>query len=277
MRRLALDNTVNQNENTRFKKRIFGTALIILILLTLLSAILLTIRLINYISVDDREVMLESGFDKPLDIFSVQYKNSSGEITVSGMDGQKVVAPGTAVDYTIRLRNKDKTAIDYELVPTVTFTSEHVIPIEVRMLDYDGNYIIGDAKTWVAASELTAVSDSRTLVKGESAEYIFEWRWEFESGNDEYDTFLGDIPNAENVGLTVKFELHAEANTDIGANGGVIKSGLGDIIIPGIAFILLIVAIVLLIIYLKKKKELEPIVEIAEEISASINEEIKPE
>jgi hypothetical protein len=123
VRRLALDNTVNQNENTRFKKRIFGTALIILILLTLLSAILLTIRLINYISVDDREVMLESGFDKPLDIFSVQYKNSSGEITVSGMDGQKVVAPGTAVDYTIRLRNKDKTAIDYELVPTVTFFS----------------------------------------------------------------------------------------------------------------------------------------------------------
>ena len=145
------------------------------------------------------------------------------------------------------------------------------------MLDYDGNYIIGDAKTWVAISDLTPISNKRTLVKGESAEYIFEWKWDFESGSDEHDTFLGSISKEENVGLMVKFDLYAEANTDVGTNGGIMKSGLGDIISAGVAFVLLVAAIVLLIIYLKKKKELEPVAGASEAISEGINEENKPE
>ena len=250
-----MNTTANQNSRNLFTKGVLGTALIILIILTVISAILLTVRLVEYIKVDDREVMLESDLDKTLEIFSVQYENASGEITVSGMDGQKVVAPGTAVDYTIRLRNKDNIAIDYELLPTVIFASEHVIPIEIRMLDYDGNYIVGDAKTWVAVSELAEISDRRTLVRGESTEYIFEWKWDFESGDDEHDTFLGSIANAENVGLTVKLDLHTEANTDVGINGGVMASGLGEIFLIGLMFILLIAALMLLIIYVVRKRK----------------------
>lgn len=244
-----MDSTINKTKNG-----IFGTALAILILLTIISAILLTIRLVDYIKVDEKEVLLESGLDKEFDLFSVQYENESGEITVSGTDGQKVVAPGTAVEYTIRLRNKGDIAIDYNLTPVVSFTTEHIIPIQVRMLDYDGNYIIGDAKTWVEIKDIADISEMKTLVKGESTEYIFEWRWIFESGNDEHDTFLGSISKDANVGLAVSFNVHSEANTDIGTNGGVVKSGLGDIIFIGVVLIMLIIAIALLLVYITKKR-----------------------
>ena len=227
--------------------------LIILIFLTVVSAILLAIRLVNYIKIDDREVLLQSGLDTELDIFSVEYKNATGEITVKGMDGQKVVAPGTSVDYTIHLRNKDKVALDYELIPSVSYTSEHVVPVLVRMLDDDGNYIIGDAKTWVAIHDIGEVSDAATLVKGESTEYVFQWKWEFESGDDSYDTSLGNLPTDANVGVSVKMELYATANTAIGINGGVWRSGLGEILFAALVFILLLIAIILIL--LKKKRD----------------------
>jgi len=228
-------------------------ALIIMIFLMVVSAILLAIRLVNYIKIDDGEVLLQSGLDTELDIFSVEYKNATGEITVEGMDGQKVVAPGTSVDYTIHLRNKDKVALDYELIPSAAYTSEHTVPVLVRMLDDDGNYIIGDAKTWVAIHDIGEVSDAATLVKGESTEYVFQWKWEFETGDDAYDTSLGNLPTDANVGVSVKMELHATANTDIGTNGGVWRSGLGEILFAGLVFILLLIAIILIL--LKKKRD----------------------
>ena len=142
---------------------------------------MLTIRLVDYIKVDEREVLLESGLDKEFELFSVQYENASGEITVSGSDGQTVVAPGTSVEYTIRLKNTDKTAINYDMIPDVHFTSEHDIPILVRMIAPDGSYIAGDAKTWIKVEELNSLQEHRTLKRGESVEYIFQWKWEFES------------------------------------------------------------------------------------------------
>lgn len=246
-----MDSTINKTKN---KNGIFGTALAILIILTIISAILLTIRLVDYIKVDEREVLLESGLDKEFELFSVQYENASGEITVSGSDGQTVVAPGTSVEYTIRLKNTDKTAINYDMIPDVHFTSEHDIPILVRMIAPDGSYIAGDAKTWVKIEKLNSLQEHRTLKRGESVEYIFQWKWEFESGNDEYDTFLGSEAVTTNIGLSVEFSLLSEANTDVETNGGFIDSGLGNIVFLGLLVFLLILAIVLLILYAIKKK-----------------------
>ncbi len=246
-----MDSTINKTKN---KNGIFGTALAILIILTIISAILLTIRLVDYIKVDEREVLLESGLDKQFELFSVHYENASGEITVSGSDGQTVVAPGTAVEYTIRLRNTDKTAINYDMIPDVHFTSEHDIPILVRMIAPDGSYIAGDAKTWVKIEKLNSLQEHRTLKKGESVEYTFQWKWEFESGNDEYDTTLGSASVTTDIGLSVEFSVLAEANTDVETNGGFIDSGLGNIVFLGLLVFLLILAIVLLMLYAIKKK-----------------------
>ena len=86
---------------------------------------MLSFRLHEYVKIDDRVVALKSNMDAKLDIFSVSYANAEGVITVEGLDGDKVVAPGTDVDYTIRLKNQDSIAIDYMLMPSSEFLSEH--------------------------------------------------------------------------------------------------------------------------------------------------------
>ena len=78
-----IDNEIDRKR--RLRNGIFATALVILIIATILSAVLLAIRLVDYIKVDDREVLLKSNLDTALDIFSIKYENASGEITVSGM------------------------------------------------------------------------------------------------------------------------------------------------------------------------------------------------
>lgn len=241
------------NKIKNYVTTLLGVITIILIILTLLSSTLLLIRLINYIKIDDKEIMLTTNMDDSFDLFSVQYENEKGEITVKGAEGQKVIAPGTSVEYTIRLRNADKIALDYELIPEISFTSKYAIPIKIRLLDTDHNYFIGDQKTWVSIDEIGDISVLDTLVKGESKEYYFQWKWDFESGNDEYDTILGENAGKENIGIEVNMNIFATANTDIGTNGGIMKTGLGNIIVNIIILILLIVAVILTILYDRRK------------------------
>ena len=242
------------NKNRQFVNGALGAVLAILLILTVLSAALLAMRLFTYIKNDDRELSLKSNMDTEFNLFSVQYKNNAGEVVVYGADEQKVVAPGTAVEYTIRLRNTDSVALDYELIPEVTYTSEHALPILMRMLDSNGNYLIGSATTWVTAEEIAAIQETRTLRSGESTEYVFQWKWLFEADNDEYDTFLGNLSTDTEVGISVKFDVYSVANTDIEINGGLVQSGLGDILFAGLSILLLIIAIILTIVVLVKKR-----------------------
>ena len=237
-----------------YVRRLIGVALAVLILLTLLTAMLLAIRLAEYIKIDEREVLLQSNMNQGLDLFSITYQNDSGEITVHGLDEQKVVAPGTSVEYTIRLRNKDKVALDYSLIPDVTYTSEYAVPVVFRMLNDNGEYVIGSAKSWLTAEEIGQLSEQDTLLRNESTEYVFQWKWDFE-GDDAYDTLLGNESTRENVGLSVSFTLLAEANTTLDVNGGLRGSGLGDILFNALALLLLLIAIALLIWAFSKRKK----------------------
>ena len=175
---------------------------------------------------------------------------------VEGADGQQVVAPGTAVEYTLRFRNKDTTAIDYQLNAETRFLSEHEIPIEVRLLSPEEDYILGSATEWVAIADLNGVSLTDTILAGDSAEYIFQWKWDFESGDDAYDTFLGNLASEETVAVEVGMSVYAAANTDIGLNGGFMKSGLGEIIFTAIVLASLAGSVALLITPPLRKKYL---------------------
>ncbi|MBQ9746678.1 MAG: uL15 family ribosomal protein [Clostridia bacterium] len=247
-------------ENGKEKKNIFALgkifwiAIAILAILLVLSLVVLSFRLFDYAKADDYAVSLKSNMDSKLDVFSVEYSNASGEVTVSGADGEKVIAPGTDVEYTVRLRNTDKVAIDYDLVPEVKIISEYELPIVIRLLDYNDNYLVGDAKTWVPLDALNGISQSATLEKGESAEYIFQWKWPFESGDDAYDSFLGNNSINENISVSIAFSVHAEANTALEYNGGFWGSGSGYTVFGVIFLILLLVAIVLLIISIFKQR-----------------------
>lgn len=233
---------------------LLGIALGVLITLLIISSVLLCIRLLEYAKVDEREVSLSSNMSKTLNVFALEYENEAGEIVIEGSDGEKVLAPGASVEYTVRIRNTDKIALDYALKPQVSFLSGVELPIEVRLINQDLEYIVGSATEWVPMSELNSIEYGETLLAGESTEYHFQWRWPYEWGDDAYDTWLGSSTLDGGVGANMAFAIHASANTDTDLNGGPFGYQTKDVIYILIFILLLIVAIVLLIIRLARKK-----------------------
>lgn len=246
--------TTNQSKRGRLAKGTLDVVVMILAILCLISAALLAIRLNNFIKLDNSEVWLTTNMDQQLDLFSVSYENETGEVTVSSADGTKLVAPGTAVDYTIHLRNAEKTAVNYKLIPDIAETSEYALPILVRMYDQSG-YIIGGEEEWVPVGNVDTRPLFATLKTNESAEYIFQWKWEFESGNDDYDTQLGMDSEAKDIGVSVAFDLHTEANTSVEQNGGWMKSERGGVYQMSIWLLLLMILLAVILIVKNRKKK----------------------
>lgn len=226
----------------------FWMAIIILIILLIFSTVVLLIQLYSFATIDERVLSVKSNAETHFDVFSLEYENDSGEVTVIGADGEKVIAPGTEVEYTVRLRNADKTALNYEILPTAIFHSEHKIPVYVRVIGPNDTYIAGDATHWILLEDLNGASDRATLMKGESVEYVFQWKWPFENGDDAYDSFLGNTVHTEQIGVTVSFDTYATANTALEDNDGAFGNVYGDTTIILIFVILLLAAIVCLLI-----------------------------
>lgn len=245
----------------------FWSAIAILAILLIISIVVLSLRLHDYTKKDEHAVSLRSSMDESLDVFNMEYKNDSGEITVKGHEGEKIIAPGTDVEYTLRLRNTDNVALDYSFTPNLKYTSEYELPIVVRLLDSEDNYVIGNETTWVALDDIGDAKCSGTLMKNETAEYVFQWKWPFESGDDKYDSFLGEATFEGDIGVELSFGLHAETNTTVTANGGFASSPSGKITLIVVIFLLLAAAITLLIIHIilkieAKKNEKPTIVEV---------------
>ena len=236
----------------------FWIGMLILLILLIFSIIILSVRLYNFTKLDDRAVSLKANSVENLEVFSIEYKNDAGDIIIQGHDGEKVLAPGARVEYTLRVRNTDKIAIDYSLAPNVDFTSEYELPILVRLIGPEEQYLIGDAKTWVGVKDLEKVSISDTLIKGESAEYVFQWQWPFESGDDHYDTILGSMTEKHDIGLSIDFDLRSSANTNAKNNGGVFGEYTGIIILIVLFAILVIAAIVMFVLSLLGKRQPAP-------------------
>ena len=216
-----------------FLKTPFGITVTILSMLTITSTVMLSVRLYDFVHVDDKEIGLHSGLEVGLDLFAVKYQNQTGEITVEGTDGEQVVAPGTSVEYTLRFRNKDTTALDYQLTSGVQFLTEYELPLMVRLIDPDEKYVLGSPTEWASIAELNSVSLTDTLIAGDSAEYVFQWKWDYE-GDDSYDTLLGNTATEKPIEVEVSMSVYAAANTDIGLNGGFMKSGLGEIVFTAV-------------------------------------------
>ena len=227
----------------------FWSAFAILIILLIISIVVLSIRLHGFAKTDERAISLKSSMDETMNVFAMEYKNETGEITIQGRDGDKVIAPGAEVEYTLRLRNTDTVALNYSFVPDLGFTSPYKLPIVVRLLDPEDNYIIGDETTWIPLDEIEAKVCEGTLMQGESAEFLFQWKWPFESGDDAFDTHLGTIEFDGTIGVELDFGLRAETNTTIMANGGFTKTPVWNVIVILVIFLLLVAVVVLLIIH----------------------------
>lgn len=189
------------------------------------SSSILSYRLNEMTNRDERPVELEAGDHGEFEVFSVEYENDDGIITVSGMDGNRVVAPGTSGETLFKISNVDDVAIDYTVEPKVAYTSEYTLPIVMRLIRPDGTYMAGDENTWIKAEEMNDIAaHADTIPEEEGVAYVLQWKWDFESGDDDYDTLLGNEKWAD-VGIKVSFITTASANTSIEENGGFVESG----------------------------------------------------
>ena len=138
-----------------------------------------------------------------VDIFKLRYENGEGVVTVEG-GSDKVIAPGTENTYTFNLKNTGNVQLDYTMEIEAYFNQEdHPLPVVARLKGYDGNYLLGGEDQWCDVLELNAIKDEATIGVNRYAYYTLEWQWPFESGNDEYDTFLGNMAVGEDLTLTI--------------------------------------------------------------------------
>lgn len=258
-KKMPNESSKDKSKKTTLAKvqKIFWIAICILIFLLLISLVILSSRMYEYIKIadDDRTIKITADQIEKFDIFSAEYSSSSGSIFIKSNNGDKVVAPGAATEYTIRIKNDDKVALDYNFNPIVKEVGPK-IPIKVRLVTPDQEYLVGGPKSWGTFEDLLGIDYTATIAKNEVHEYELEWKWEFE-GDDSYDTMLGNMASGA-VSVEVGMELHAESNLSGEANGTWLDYGIEGILIAIIFFILLLIAIILLILSLIRRKVAEP-------------------
>jgi len=216
-----MSNTLYQekDQSTAEKKTRRGTVLIVLlsvfIILLVLTTAVLGSHLYEMATRDQYTVNLEVGSPEgSIELFRIEYANEQGEITVQGVNADNVVAPGTKVGYDIRLKNNDDVVIDFVMMPTVEFLTDDAVPVEFKVMDDNGNYILGDEEHWVSPEEMSSLYHKGSVHPGEVFTYHVIWQWVFEVDDDQdsYDTLLGNQNGTVLPGVRVGITTDAVAN-----------------------------------------------------------------
>ena len=170
-----------------------------------------------------------------VDIFKTEHKNGEGQITVASQDGDKIIAPGTTTKYMFALFNDGNVALKYEtdIDFSLTLNGEethysHDFPLLVRLsTDEDGGrYLMGSETEWVSVSKAKIDSYVSQLGASSYEHFTLEIKWEYESGNDELDTLLGNLSaegslaGGDGVVVTMGINAVAEEHIDPEAEGG---------------------------------------------------------
>ncbi|MBT9780075.1 hypothetical protein GPL15_26770 [Clostridium sp. MCC353] len=139
--------------------------------------------------------------EAPLDV-SVQEKGGpvwAQNTTISlfadrtGSGEDKKLMPGSKGSYEFLVSNKNTYGIIYKM--KIAAPQEQLLLPLLYRLKSGGKYLCGDSKTWLSAEQLAAASVK--LDSGMQKEYLLEWYWPFEGGDDAYDTLIGTADNLE--------------------------------------------------------------------------------
>ena len=220
---MSVDTPAKETTQTETKsKKRRGTWLLILLLIILILFLLCTIilgaRLYDLATRDKYTVDL--GLGEPegtIELFRIEYSNEKGEVTVQGLNADNVVAPGTSVGYDIRLRNNDDVIIDFLMTPTVEFLTGDEVPVEFKIMDDYGNYILGSDTEWADSDGMNQLAHKGSIHPGEVFTYHVRWQWLFEVSDeqDDYDTYLGNQDGELVPGVVVGLETQASANPNL--------------------------------------------------------------
>ena len=163
---------------------------------------------------------------KNVDMFKAQYENGEGTPTVVSQDGTKLIAPGTKTTYRFTMNNDGNMAVDYftDLDFVLKIGNETVtdyqFPLQVRLLNDRGEYLIGNENTYEQVAK-ASLDQYRSILGAKSFEtFELQLIWLFEGGNDELDTLYGDLSAEKGVTLTLTINTTAEESLDPTAQGG---------------------------------------------------------
>ena len=131
--------------------------------------------------------------------------NSLIQLNVFDDLSNAVLKPGNSGSYGFEVHNNAEYPIYYEL--NITDKNIAKVPMQFRLKDGAGNFLVGSEKIWVAISELSKIPG--TLDYKDFDTYILDWLWD--GTNNTVDTNAGII--AQNKVLYIlNFELIAEQN-----------------------------------------------------------------
>lgn len=169
-----------------------------------------------------------------IEIFRVSYENGEGQVTVNSNSGDKLLAPGTENTYSFTLKNMGEADLDYRLTMQAFFSDgETVIPVKARLINYMDRYLLGSEAEYADVLELNTVDVSDSLSAGYIAPYTLQWQWPFD-GDDEYDTWLGNLAADGDITLTIVINTYAE----YGGPGGLPDTGdTNALLLPAVGLV----------------------------------------
>lgn len=193
------------------------------------------------------------GTDTEIELFHVSYRNGDSIVTVNSEDGDKLVAPGTENEYTFRLVNTGNVAMDYRMETTATLADGEdtfEIPLTVKFYDRTGRYLAGSETEWAEFTALNSLSDTGVVGVNRYTFYTIDWRWPFESGDDVFDTMLGDTAVDRDLVLTVTIKITAWQDENPAADGGIPQMGddYGELILPVAIALISVISLAILLI-----------------------------
>lgn len=111
----------------------------------------------------------------------------------SGSGREKKLMPGSKGSYAFLVYNNNPYSIRYQMKIHAP-EGQLPLPLCYRLKSEEG-YLCGDGHTWLTADELAAAAVE--LPAGRTKEYLLEWQWLYEGGDDEADTRIGSSADLE--------------------------------------------------------------------------------
>lgn len=170
----------------------------------------------TYGTTDEARVAKWNFVDKSVntvDLFKQSYTKTTEDdgtyAYVASSDAWKVIAPGTNGVYEYQIEGTAETNFKVSQVLNIVNNvklDNGYDPLEFRINDGQ----------WVKASEVTAVDDETVYPANANITVggKIEWRWEFETGNDDFDTELGSLAVENNLTVMVSIGATVEQTQD---------------------------------------------------------------
>ena len=168
-----------------------------------------------------------------VNIFKSNYANGDGKATIISQDGDKVIAPGSTSSYKFAMYNNGnmavmyETDVDFSLIIKGMENDEIVFPLKVRLYTDSGKYIVGSETEWANINDIEIDAYLSQLGASSYESFTLEVKWDYEGGNDELDTLLGNMSaeqgnnNGEGgVAVNLSINTYAEEHVDPTAKGG---------------------------------------------------------